>query len=87
MPSAGYTYQILLGWLYLPIDVANVENLTSSTTGSTNLAVVADKLNYDGDLTKVGTHSEICDSCDQGDSGGDVVEETVSTGSPGRKGD
>jgi len=59
-----------------PINVSDVEDLTS--TGSKDLSAVwSDEFGLDRNLTKVGTHREVSDGSDHGDTGSDVVEETI----------
>ena len=58
----------------LPVNVANVEDLTKSAG---NLGVGTDEFRANASLSQVGAHGEVSDTGDHGDSSGDVVEETV----------
>ena len=60
-----------------PIDVANVEDLTGETISS---ARGAEELDIDGCLAQVGSHGEVRYGGDEGDGGGDVVEDAVGAG-------
>ena len=60
----------------LPVDVANVEYFSK---GAVNLGVGTHELRFNARLPQVGAHGEIGDAGNHGDSGGDVVEETVCT--------
>lgn len=57
-----------------PVDVTDVEDLTVETS---DLWVGADKLDSNGSPAKVTGHAEVGDGSSHGDSGCDVVEETV----------
>lgn len=57
-----------------PIDVAHVED---RAVGTVDLPVGALKLDADGGEAQVGAHGEVGNGCDQGDGGGDVVEDAV----------
>ena len=65
--------------MILPVNVANVEDLTVSAHHSTNLGVASDILNNDGREPKIGGHGKVGDGGDQGNGRGDVVEYAVST--------
>lgn len=57
-----------------PVNVAHVEDLTVETA---NHRVAALPLNHDAGPAEVRSHGEVGDGSDHGDSGGDVVEDTV----------
>ena len=57
-----------------PIDVAHVKDLA---VGTMNLAVGTHELHGDRCKAQVRCHGEVGNGCDQGNSGGDVVEDTV----------
>lgn len=63
----------------LPVDVSNIEDFAVSTLQATDLWVVADEFDWDAGLAKVGAHAEVGDGGDQGDTGGDVMEQTMRT--------
>jgi len=63
----------------VPVNVSNVEDFPISTLKTTDLWVVTDEFDWDTGLTEVGAHAEVGDGSDQGDSGGDIMEETVGT--------
>lgn len=67
-----------------PIDVSNVEDLTVS---STNNGVVARELDSDRSPPKVGSHGEVRNRSDHGDTSSDVVEDTVGSWLHGRQTD
>ena len=58
----------------IPVDVANIEDLSK---GARNLRIGTDELWTNTRLAQIGAHGEISDGGDHGDTGGDVVEETV----------
>lgn len=57
----------------IPVNVADVEDLTIVTS----LLTRAMELNSDGSPANVGGHGKVGDGGDKGDTGSDVVEETV----------
>ena len=65
-----------------PIDVANVVDLP---VGPAHDGVVALVLDGDGREAQVGAHGEVSDGGDEGDGGGDVVEDALLAGLPRRE--
>jgi len=57
-----------------PINVTNIEDLTVQAC---DLGVAADELDGSWCPANVGGHAEVGDGGDHGDTGGDVVEDTV----------
>lgn len=66
---------------HVPVDIANIEDLTVLVgRGPRDFGVASLKFDSDGSLTEIGAHGEVCNCSDQGDCGGDIVEDTVVAG-------
>ena len=63
----------------LPVDVSNVKDLAVTAHQSTDLGVTADEFDRDGSLAETGAHGEVCNGGHEGDGGGNVMEDTVTT--------
>ena len=59
-----------------PIDVSNIKNLS---VNASNLWVATLKLDGNGSISKIRSHSEICNCSDKSDRGSNVVENSVSS--------
>lgn len=57
-----------------------VPDVKDLTVESRDYRVASHKLNSDGSPADIRCHREICDGCDHGDTGSDVVEEAVLAG-------
>ena len=61
----------------VPVNVANIEDFTK---GARDLGIGPDKFGTNASLSQVGAHGEVSDTSDQGNSSGNVVEESVCAG-------
>ena len=74
---------------YIPVDIANVKDLTIGDVcpAGGGWRIASNKFYRNTGLAKIGAHSKICDGCNHGDGGGNVVKNPARTRFGKRKSD